>query len=192
MRRSLTALGVTMVVLLPAAVSAQEFPPSCHMCDATYVPAAEIQAFLQILQIDQQVRSLDIGKTNVQVAIAHRGRLTRPGAVAEHSLVTEIYYVLDGGGTNVTGPDLVGSTPRPTTNNAVQRLNGPGHNAESIRNGVAVDLKPGDVLVIPAGTGHQFTRIDDHITYLMIRVDPDKVVPLMNEADARRYLNENR
>ena len=26
-------------------------------------------------------------------------------------------------------------------------------------------LKAGDVLVIPAGTGHQFTKIDDHITY---------------------------
>ena len=155
------------------------------------VPAAEIQEFLKIPQIDQQVRSLDIGKVNVQVAIAHRGRLERPGAVAEHSLVTEIYYVLDGSGTNVTGPDLVASTPRPPTNNAVQRLNGPGHNAEAIRNGTTVDLKPGDVLVIPAGTGHQFTRIDDHITYLMIRVDPDKVVPLMDAADARRYLNDN-
>jgi AraC-like ligand binding domain len=192
MRKSRTSLALALMALFPAVLRAQEFPPSCHMCDATYVPAAEIQEFLKIPQIDQQVRSLDIGKTNVAVAIAYRGRLERPGAVAEHSLVTEIYYVLDGGGTNVTGPDLVGSTPRPTTNSAVQRLNGPGHNAESIRNGVSVELKPGDVLVIPAGTGHQFTRIDDHITYLMIRVDPDKVVPLMNEADARRYLNENR
>ena len=45
-----------------------------------------------------------------------------------------------------------------------------------------------DVLVIPAGTGHQFTRIDDHIRYVMIRIDPDKVVPLMDEADSREYL----
>lgn len=192
MPRSSTPLGLTLVALLPLAASAQEFPPSCNMCDATYVPAEEFQEFLKIPQIDQQVRSLDIGKTDVQVAIAHRGRIERPGGVAEHSLVTEIYYVIDGSGTNVTGPDLVGATPRPPTNRAVQRLNGPGHNAESIRNGKTVELKPGDVLVIPAGTGHQFTRIDDHITYLMIRVDPDKVVPLMDEADARRYLDENR
>ena len=44
--------------------------------------------------------------------------------------------------------------------------------------------------VIPAGTGHQFTRIDDHISYLMVRVDPDKVVPLMDEAPSRAYLAE--
>jgi uncharacterized protein YjlB len=54
------------------------------------------------------------------------------------------------------------------------------------------ELTAGDVLVIPAGTGHQFTKIDDHITYLMIRVDPDKVVPLMSEADSRAYLDANR
>jgi len=178
-------------VALPAtALSAQEFTPSCTMCSATYVPAEEIQEFLEIPQIDQQVRSLDIGKTNVQIAIAHRGRLERAGGVAEHSLVTEIYYVISGSGTNVTGPELVGSVPRPPTNRAVQTLNGPGHNAEAIRNGRTVELKAGDVLVIPAGTGHQFTRIDDHITYLMIRVDPDKVVPLLDEQGARAYLDD--
>jgi gentisate 1,2-dioxygenase len=104
--------------------------------------------------------------------------------------VTEIYYVISGSATNVTGPMLVDAVPRPPTNNAVQRLNGPGHNASAIRDGQTVELKPGDVLVIPAGTGHQFTRIDDQITYLMIRVDPDKVVPLMDGEDARRYLDE--
>lgn len=193
MRASSIPFGVVLSALLPlVALAAQEPPPSCSMCDATYVPADELRAFLDIPQIDQQVRSLDIGKANIQIAIAHRGRLERPGGVAEHSLVTEIYYVIDGSGTNVTGPDLVGATPRPPTNRAVQQLNGPGHNAEAIRNGQTVELGPGDVLVIPAGTGHQFTRIDDHITYLMIRVDPDRVVPLMDGADARRYLDENR
>jgi hypothetical protein len=48
------------------------------------------------------------------------------------------------------------------------------------------------VLVIPAGTGHQFTKIDDHITYLMIRIDPDKVVPLMDATPSRAYLDANR
>ena len=50
------------------------------------------------------------------------------------------------------------------------------------------ELKAGDVIVIPAGVGHWFTRIDDHITYLMVRIDPDKVVPLKSEAQSRAYL----
>jgi len=30
--------------------------------------------------------------------------------------------------------------------------------------------------------GHWFTRIDDHIRYLIIRIDPDKVTPQKDEA----------
>ena len=42
--------------------------------------------------------------------------------------------------------------------------------------------------MIPAGTGHLFTRIDDHIRYLMIRLDPAKIAPLKNEAASKADL----
>jgi mannose-6-phosphate isomerase-like protein (cupin superfamily) len=176
-------------------LSAQDVKPSCERCSATYVPAGELAAYERVGRdqsiTDQQVRSLDIGNARVQIALAHRGKLDAPTSrsVAEHDLVTEIYYVLSGGGTNVTGPDLVDAVRRPADDRAVQSLNGPGHNAVGIERGETHELGPGDVLVIPAGTGHQFTRIDDHITYLMVRVDPDEVVPLMGEADSRAYLD---
>ena len=67
-------------------------------------------------------------------------------------------------------------------------LNGPGNNAASIRNGVSHQLKAGDVMIIPAGTGHWFTKIDDHITYLMVRIDPDKVTPHKDEAASQADL----
>jgi quercetin dioxygenase-like cupin family protein len=70
----------------------------------------------------------------------------------------------------------------------VRMLNGPGSNGSSIHNGATHQLKAGDVIVIPAGTGHWFTKIDDHITYLMIRVDPDKVTPLKDEAASKADL----
>jgi len=116
--------------------------------------------------------------------------VTAPAAasVAEHDLVSEVYHVIDGTGTLVTGPDLVGAVRRPADNQAVRELNGPGNNAQSIRNGVTHQLKPGDVIVIPAGTGHWWTKIDDHITYLMIRVDPDKATPIKDEAASKAYL----
>ena len=72
----------------------------------------------------------------------------------------------------------------------MQFLNGPGANSDDIEDAETHELKAGDVFVIPAGTGHQFTRIDDHITYVMVRIDPDKVVPLMDDAASRAYLAE--
>ena len=72
----------------------------------------------------------------------------------------------------------------------VVEFNGPGNNGTEIKNGVAYNLKPGDVVVIPAGTGHWFTKIDDHIDYLMVRIDPDKATPLKSEAQSKEYLSK--
>jgi mannose-6-phosphate isomerase-like protein (cupin superfamily) len=185
-----------LVAFVLGRLSAQEYEPSCVMCDATYLSVEEIQRYENIAietgVIDQQMRSVDIGKANAQVAYARRGKLdSRAGRVAEHDLVTEVYVVLSGSATLLTGPDLVNPVRRAADSRAVMTLNGPGHNAEDVRNGKINEVKAGDVVFIPAGTGHEFTKIDDHISYLMVRIDPDKVVPLMDANDSERYLQEH-
>jgi mannose-6-phosphate isomerase-like protein (cupin superfamily) len=187
MRALIFLLGV--IAVLP--VSAQ---PSCKRCPATYVSSDEIQAYLKRVEgtavSDQQVRALDVGKTNVDIAVVYRGKLAAPAkqSVAEHDKVSEVYHVIDGTATLMTGPDIVDLKPRPADDRAVRLLNGPGGNGASIRNGVTYQLKAGDVVVIPAGTGHLFTRIDDHIRYLMIRLDPEKLAPLKDEAASKADL----
>lgn len=184
------ALTLTM-----AAVYAQNVPTAtCQGCPATYISNDELQAYLKRAVarnvIDQQVRSVDIGKSGVAVGMVHRGKLDGPqtNSVAEHDHVSEVYHIISGSATLVTGPDLINAQRRPATNENVRVLNGPGSNASGIRNGVTHQLKAGDAIIIPAGTGHLFTKIDDHIDYLMIRVDPDKVVPLKDEAASKAYL----
>ena len=168
---------------------------TCQGCPATYISNDELQAYLKRAiarnQIDQQVRSVDAGKAGVAVGMVHRTRLDKPSAnsVAEHDHVSEVYHVISGSATLVTGPHLVDAQRRPATNENVRLLNGPGSNAASIRNGVTHQLKAGDAIIIPAGTGHWFTKIDDHISYIMIRIDPDKVVPLKDEAASKAYLS---
>jgi mannose-6-phosphate isomerase-like protein (cupin superfamily) len=189
MMRMLTGCTATLVLVI-ASLGAQDGPqPTCRNCPATYIPNEEIQAYLTRAMatntIDQQVRSVNIGKSHAAIGLVHRSKITQPGEVAEHDLVSEVYHVISGSATLVTGPELVGAERRPATNTNVRLLNGPGHNAKSVRNGVAHQLKAGDVMVIPAGTGHQFTKIDDHITYLMVRIDPDKVAPLKDEAASK-------
>ena len=192
------ALGLVTTVCLVGALIAQvdDLQPTCSRCPATYIDNDEIQAYVRKAVAekltDQQVRDVEIGKSHVGIGVVHRGKLSAPApeSVAEHDLVSEVYHVIDGAATLVTGPDLVGKKRRPADLETVRLFNGPGNNSSSIRNGVAQALKAGDVIVIPAGTGHWFTRIDDHITYLMIRIDPDKVTPLKDEAASRAYLRK--
>ena len=170
--------------------------PTCNMCPGTYIPVDELQAYTRkaIAEklVDQQVRDVEIGKAHIGIGMVYRGKLDAPGAesVAEHDLVSEVYHVIDGSATLVLGPDLIGKKRRPADSETVRLFNGPGNNSSSIRNGVAHQLKAGDVVVIPAGTGHWFTKIDDHISYMMVRIDPDKVTPLKDEAASRAYLQK--
>ena len=138
------------------------------------------------------MRDIDIGKARVGIGMVYRGKLDAPSpdSVAEHDQISEVYHIISGSGTLVLGPDITNRQRRPATQKTVVEFNGPGNNGTEILNGISRDLKPGDVVVIPAGTGHWFTKIDDHINYLMIRFDPDKVTPLKGEAQSKEYLSK--
>ncbi|HXE64114.1 MAG TPA: AraC family ligand binding domain-containing protein [Bryobacteraceae bacterium] len=189
MTKRLLAAGI-----FACALTAQN--PTCSKCSATFVSNDEIQAYLKRgpagvnnSVLDQQVRALDIGKAHVDIGVVYRnGTQSAGSAVAEHDQVSEVYHILDGSATLVTGSDIVGWQRRPADDRAVRLLNGPGGNGASIRNGATYQLKAGDVIVIPAGVGHWFTKVDDHIRYLMIRIDPDKITPLKDEAASKADL----
>ena len=194
MRQLIAGMIGVMVTLAP--LSAQQ--PTCKMCPGTYIPNSEVMAYvkraMQYGLVDQQIRAVDIGKINLDVGVVYRGKLDKPApqSVAEHDQVSELYHVIDGTATLMLGPDITEMKRRPADLETVRLFNGPGNNGSSIRNGVSYDLKAGDVVVIPAGTGHWFTKIDDHITYLMVRIDPDKVTPLRDEAASKAYLATKR
>jgi mannose-6-phosphate isomerase-like protein (cupin superfamily) len=195
-------LGLVAVACFPASPMAQEKvnptdpQPTCNMCPGTLIPLSELEAYakkgMAERRIDQQVRDIDIGKAHVGIGMVYRGKLDKPSpdSVAEHDQVSEVYHIISGSATLVLGPDIVNRQRRPATQRTVVEFNGPGNNGSDIRNGVAHEIKAGDVVVIPAGTGHWFTKIDDHINYLMIRYDPDKVTPLKGEAQSKEYLSK--
>ena len=199
MKTAIRGLAAALCLVAPSALAplaAQQTDPqpTCRMCPGAYVPVSELDAYVKKAiaekRIDQQVRDVDIGKAHVGIGMVYRGKLDapKPSSVAEHDLVSEIYHVVDGSGTLVVGPDITDMKRRPADEETVRLFNGPGNNGATIRNGTTYELKPGDVVVIPAGTGHWFTKIDDHITYLMVRVDPDKVTPVKDEADSQTWL----
>ena len=195
---AIIATALTVIPLLTQAqkVNPTEPQPTCNMCPGTYITAAELEAYTKkaIAEklIDQQVRDVDIGRAHIAIGMVYRGKLDKPAtdSVAEHDQVSEVYHIISGAGTLVLGPEITNRQRRPATQRTVVEFNGPGNNGTEILNGVAHNLKAGDVVVIPAGTGHWFTKIDDHISYLMVRIDPDKITPLRGEEKSKEYLSK--
>jgi len=194
----LAAAGIFAAGMSVSSFSAQQTDPqpTCRMCEGVYLSATEIQEYLRKAmaegRVDQQARDVNIGKAHVGIGVVHRRKLDAPApeSVAEHDLVSEVYYIMSGSGTLKLGPDIANMKRRPADLETVRLFNGPGNNGTEIRNGKTYDLKVGDMVVIPAGTGHQFTKIDDHLSYVMVRIDPDKVTPLKGEAQSKEYLSK--
>ena len=93
-----------------------------------------------------------------------------------HHRVTEVYYVLEGSGILVTGGDESDALEFPADNSSVLILIGPS-GRRTVVNGQEQTVKPGDIVVIPAGVPHGFRHIQDQVTYLSVRVDPDQTLP---------------
>ena len=190
------ALIAAAVLMGQVRINPTDPQPTCNMCPGTYIPLSELDAYTKKAMaeslVDQQVRDIEIGKAHIGIGMVYRVKLDKPpeNSVAEHDQVSEVYYVISGSATLMLGPDITNRQRRPATQRTVVEYNGPGNNGSDIRGGVGHQLKAGDVVVIPAGTGHWFTKIDDHINYLMIRIDPDKVTPLKSEAQSKDYLSK--
>ena len=197
-KTTLLAVGAAACVAAGMAAQARVNPtdpqPTCNMCPGTSIPLAELEAYTKkaIAEklVDQQVRDIEIGKAHIGIGVVYRTKLDKPepNSVAEHDQVSEVYHIISGSATLMLGPNIVNRQRRPSTLRTVVEFNGPGNNGSDITGGVPHQLKAGDVVVIPAGTGHWFTKIDDHINYLMVRIDPDKVTPLRDEAASKAYL----
>ena len=87
-------------------------------------------------------------------------RRTGPGQVEVHDKETDIFYIVDGEATFVTGGKMInGKQMRPD-----QWL------GESIEGGEVHHLAKGDVIAIPAGTPHWFKEVPKSVNYYMVKV----------------------
>jgi hypothetical protein len=57
----------------------------------------------------------------------------------------------------------------PVTMAALVLLPDPNNRTAGIKGGQTNDIKPGDVIIIPPGTAHWFSRINGHVTYIEAR-----------------------
>ena len=131
---SLSRLGsglLSVALLLPPAGTAfaLPLPQGTTSIPAVDVTAADFQATLESSietgATDTPIRTIDAGGHHVGVALVHRGPVANVVAGTIHSEVTEVYSVLEGSGTLVTGGRLLDPQPRELTA-LRRRCRGPG------------------------------------------------------------------
>jgi len=88
------------------------------------------------------------------------------GAIT-HDSQTEGYYIVSGGGTAFIDGKVVNG--RRGTNNPDGGPNGPGCGGGVAVGSRKVELKVGDVLIVPPGVIHGWFDIPDHVDYLSFR-----------------------
>ncbi len=152
------------LVLTGAPASAQDRPP------AAYVDAADIDATIRRSVaaniLDTKIKEQAVKGGVLRVGVVHRPA-PEPRALL-HQELTEIYTIVEGSGTLITGgtfqdaktvadPPNLGNTPTFYVNQ---------------QGGVTQRVKPRDVIIIPAGTPHRFLALDGPITYVIYRFEP--------------------
>jgi mannose-6-phosphate isomerase-like protein (cupin superfamily) len=177
MRIILGTVGVLLTLSQVVALSQAGLPPKV----ATDITAAEIQTVLNAPTGggDRQIKVVDIGKYNVSVGVLRRGKTT-PGApvgAINHEHVTEVYYILSGTGTLVTGGTVDNVKPLAADGEVVKVAVGPSNSGTFREPAQSRKVAPGDVIIIPAGVYHGFSDVPDHVHYLSVRPDPDHVLP---------------
>ena len=147
---------------------------------ATYVTSSDIQAvFKQAPEngvSDKQIRSVSVGKVNVAIAAVYRSAKANNTSI-EHDQVTEIYTIIEGTGTMVTGGKLTNPERLKPDDPTVKVLVGPSMRGGPIESGESRKVGPGDMIIVPPGVPHWFSSIEGAIRYSVVRVDPDKLLP---------------
>jgi quercetin dioxygenase-like cupin family protein len=172
------SLGV--LVILFASSVAPALAQSGKPPDSTIVSAAEIEKVVSSPGGgDREIKILDLGKFNIGIAVLRRGA-TKPGAplnAINHTKVNEVYYVVSGSGTLITGGEVKDIKPIAADSELVTTIVGPGNNALFVKPATTQAISTGDVVVIPAGVYHGFSEVPDHIEYVSVRPDPEKALP---------------
>jgi len=152
-----TAAAPTAVVP-PAAASTVETPPAAGQAAAkpataevTYLPKDKVAtAFLK----GGPLYSFE----NYKVLAGHRDDGKKAAEV--HTKDTDVFYILAGSATFVTGGELVDGAP--TEPDEIR--------GRSIKGGEAHKLQAGDVIVVPRGVPHHFTEVAGPFNYFVVKI----------------------
>ena len=160
---------IAAFMAVATSIAAAQAPPP----PAVDVSAADIRAFLNKLPKDRisdlPIRVADVGGYKVGVYGVFRPKASVQDAIRHDTTVSEIYYMLEGSATLVTGGTMVDERSSGISPNTKR----PNFRGSRIEGGVSRRVVPGDVIIIPGRVPHWWSNLDSDIQYLIYRPDPE-------------------
>ena len=150
MRRLVILMGLVVVV---ASGQTQAPPP----LQGGQVTAAELAAIVAKQPKDRNGNQTFLQLAPYNVSMEHRVNVPQNASV--HDKEAELFYVIDGSATLVTGGKLVNPT-----------RTGDNQSAATVEGGTAKRMGKGDFFLVPEGTPHWFSKIDGELTLMSLHL----------------------
>ena len=152
-----------LVILTASAAFAQQPPaPAAAAASRTMVSAADVTALIAKAKAERKGDQALLAQSMIQLA-PYNVSLEYRAAVANaavHETEAELFYVIDGSATLVTGGKLTNENRTNTAN-----LSGSG-----IEGGVSRRVAKGDFIMVPEGTPHWFSAIDGTVVLMSLHL----------------------
>jgi len=141
-------IALTLALVLCLSVSAQQRNASAAQpLQGGVVTSADLAAIVAKLPTDRNQNQTFLQLAPYNVNLEHR---VMGAAASVHEKEAELFYVIDGGGTIVTGGKLTGE----------QRTNAENLTGTGIEGGTSKKVSKGDFVLVPEGVPHWFSAVD--------------------------------
>ena len=161
MRAKLTSLAL---MLITAAAVAQQPAKQAKQAqpDKTYTSAKEVVAMMAKAKNERKADQANFiqGILRLPPYSANLEYRAVVGPAATHRTEAEMFYVIDGSGTLVTGGKLANETQTNPENSS----------GTAIEGGMSQAVAKGDFLIVPENTPHWFSKIDGTLVLMSIHM----------------------
>ncbi len=162
--RIITVLAVFAVLTMTVAAQrgGEQNQPAPSITDTKIVTASELASLVTGTPKDRNGNATFIRLAPYNVNMEHR---IMGQAASVHETEAELFYVVDGAGTLVTGGKL----------KEEKRTNAENLTGSGIEGGVSKKVSKGDWIMVPAGVPHQYPSVDAGGLTLMSLHLPKKI-----------------
>jgi len=179
MKSAILALSVTLIFSTSSILADDTDYKVATVISAEILAAAMAEAPADSVS-DQPLTHVESAEGRLGIGVVHRPVIEAGGPIEAilHHKQSEVYRVMAGSGTLVTSAMMADPEVIDPDGYVVRKLTGPSDYGviESAENSQLIGA--GDIVIIPAGVAHGFSEITEAITYMVVRVDPERLVEL--------------